>query len=397
MTPGLPPPELLLVRYGELALKGGNRAVFERALVRNIQHATRDVSPVTIARTTGRITVTPERRALEVARRIQDVFGIKSVSPAWGAPLEPEAIAEVAGAVFDDALADVPPGRIVTARVRTNRAEKRFPMTSTELDRFVAERILPGPERVRVKLKDPELQLEIDVRSERAYVFLKRLPGPGGLPVGTLGRALCLLSGGIDSPVAAWMAMKRGCRVGFVTYHSAPYIGEGSKKKVLDLARALGRYQLRSRLYVVPFTEIQVAIRDSAPESYRTVLYRRMMQRIAARLARVDGYKALVTGECMGQVASQTLENLICIGAATEMHVLRPLIAFDKEETIVIARRIGTFDISNRPDPDCCTVFQPARPMIRGKLAECLAAEDQMDVEGLIDRACAGVETTAID
>lgn len=397
MTAPLPPPELLLVRYGELALKGGNRAVFERALVRNIQHAIRDISPVTVARTSGRITVRPERRALEVSRRVQEVFGIKSVSPAWGAPLEPEAIAEVAGAVLDDALADVPPGRIVTCRVRTNRAEKRFPMTSTELDRYVAERILPGPDRVKVKLDQPEMQVEIDVRSERAYVFLKRLPGLGGLPVGTLGRALCLLSGGIDSPVAAWMAMKRGCQVGFVTYHSAPYLGEGSKKKVLDLAHALGRYQQRSRLYVVPFTEVQVAIKECAPESYRTVLYRRMMQRIAARLAREDGFQALVTGECMGQVASQTLENLTCIGAATDMPVLRPLISFDKEETIGIARRIGTLDISNRPDPDCCTVFQPTRPIIRGKLAECLAAESEMDLQGLVDRACAGVETLAID
>jgi len=249
-----------------------------------------------------------------------------------------------------------------------------------------------GEHKVVVDLHTPEVEVEIDIRSERTYVFLKRLPGPGGLPVGTLGRALCLLSGGIDSPVAAWLAMKRGCEVGFVTYHSPPFIGDASRKKVRDLVRVLRRYQNSACLYVVPFAEVQTAIRDGAPEAYRTVLYRRMMQRIATRIAQERSYQALVTGECLGQVASQTLENMTCIGAATHLPVLRPVLCFDKEEIISIASSIGTFDISKIDEPDCCVVFQPKRPIIRGKVDVCLDIESELDVAGLIDRAVEGIE-----
>ncbi len=385
-------PEILLIRYGELALKKKNRRVFEQALAANIRELCAPISKVHVERRGGRMIVTPSRRAMEVAHCAARVFGIKSVSPAWGAPTQPEAIVPVAQALLDDGLADYPEERAVTCRIRTSRAEKRFPYTSTEFDRFVAERILKGPERTKVQLKRPEMELGIDIRSERTYLFLKRLPGPGGLPVGTLGRALCLLSGGIDSPVAAWMAMKRGCRVAFITFHSYPYIGEGSKKKVADLARALTRYQAHCRLFIAPFAEVQEAIRDTAPPAYRTVLYRRMMMRIASRMAGRKRYSMLITGESLGQVASQTMENMTCIGDAAGLPVLQPLICFDKEETIEIARRIETFDLSNIPEPDCCTVFQPDRPMIRGQIKDCEAAEAEMDVDGLVARAIAGVE-----
>lgn len=390
-------PDVILVRYGELALKRGNREHFERALVRNIRRATRGLSELDVERRTGRVFLFPRRRTASVARRVQDVFGVKSVSLAWTTPSDPESIVETSRRLLEDALSRVEPGRAVTFRVRTSRADKRFPMSSPELDRYVATRILPGPERVRVQLVAPELELGIDVRPERSYVFLERLPGPGGLPVGTLGRALCLLSGGIDSPVAAWLTMKRGCHVGFVSFHSPPFLGEGSKRKVLDLARALARYQLRSALHVVPFTEAQTAIRDAAPEPYRTVLYRRMMQRMATRLAGVRNYRALVTGESLGQVASQTLENITCIGDASGLPVLRPLITFDKEEAIDIARRIGTFEISMRNEPDCCTVFQPSRPVIRGRIEDCEDAEARIDVEGLVIRALEGTEVFVVE
>ncbi len=396
-SPLLAQPELVLVRYGELALKGGNRGEFERALARNIRYATQSIASVKIQRRSGRLSVRPERRVMEVARRMQDVFGIKSVSPAWAVPSQPEAIADVARKVFEDALADHPADRPIRFRVSTTRAEKRFPLTSPELDRYVATCILPGTQRVCVDLDDPELELGIDVRSEKSYVFSKRLPGPGGLPVGTQGSALCLLSGGLDSPVAAWMSMKRGCRVGYVSFHSQPYLGEGSKKKVLDLACALSRWQGRSRLHVVPFAAIQERIRDMAPESYRTVLYRRMMQRIASRIADRDGYGALVTGESLGQVASQTLENMALIGAATELLVLRPLGGFDKEEIIDIARRIGTFELSNVPEPDCCTVFQPTRPVIHGRLDVCLEAEAALGVDDLVQSALASTVTVKVE
>jgi thiamine biosynthesis protein ThiI len=400
-APPLAPPELVLVRYGELALKGGNRRQFEDRLARNIRDAVSAISPVKVERRRGRLAVVPERRTEDVAFRLQEVFGIKSVSPAWGTPSQAEAIAHCARPVLLDALSAMPPEREITFRVHASRGDKSFPMTSTDLDRFVAERVMPGLGRLRVRLDDPELELGIDVRAERSYVFVHRLPGPGGLPVGTLGRGLCLLSGGIDSPVAAWMAMKRGLHVAFVTFHSHPYVGDASKRKVVEIARILARWQQpESRLFVAPFAEIQTAIRDVAPESYRTVLYRRMMQRIAARIAAPiaggNRLSCLITGESLGQVASQTLENIACIEAAARAQVIRPLIGFDKEETVAIARRIGTFEISSRQEPDCCTLFMPARPVIRGKIEACESAEARLDLQGLLDRACAGIEAIEI-
>ena len=385
-------PTLALVRYGELALKGRNRGMFERALMKNLRAALAPITPVRIDRVRGRLAVFPERRHLEAARRLAEVFGIKSVSPAWFAPLDVDDIVEVGKRVLRDALANLPADQARTFRVRCTRAEKRFPLTSVELDRRVADGVLPGHEHLRVQLEDADVTLGVDVRPEGAYLYSRRLPGPGGLPVGTLGRAMCLLSGGIDSPVSAWLAMKRGCEVSFVTFHSYPFIGEASRRKVIELARRLARFQPRTRLFVVPFTEVQVAVRDASPEAYRTVIYRRMMQRIASRLAVQDRCGALVTGESLGQVASQTLENLSRIEEAAELPVLRPLIAFDKEESIALARRIGTFELSSSPEPDCCTVFQPRHPVLRSRAVDCARAEARLAVEALVERAVAGAE-----
>jgi len=390
-------PEAVLVRYAEIALKKGNRSAFERALVRNLREAAEPLSPLRVERTFGRITVVPERRTPRVAARLAEVFGVKNVSPVWGAETHPEEIARVGKALVADALAQHPGPRPIPFRIRVRRAEKRFPMTSTELEHFLGPHVLPGPEEVKVDLTGAQMTLGIEVRAERTWLFLRTLPGPGGLPVGTLGRALTLLSGGIDSPVAAWLAMKRGCRLAYLSFHSAPYVGERFVKKVTDLVRALTRWQAQARFYVTPFAEVQTAIRDGAKEAYRTVLYRRMMQRIAARLAAEHRYGALVTGDSLGQVASQTMENMICIGAATPLLVLRPLLTFDKEEIVALARRIETFELSNVPEPDCCTVFQPTKPVIRGRLEECLAAEAALDVEGLVERAVQETEVRLIE
>lgn len=391
-------PRLVLVRYGELALKGKNRHVFERALARNVKHACTPIADVTVERRHGRMAVLPARRVEEVARRLQQVFGITSVSPATGAVATPDAILAAADQALEEALAPVPADARLTFRVECSRGDKSFPMTSPELNRWLAERLLPTHgDKLTVHLQDPELTLGVDVRSEGAYVFARRLQGPGGLPVGTLGRAVCLLSGGIDSPVAAWMAMKRGCSVSFVSFHSHPFIGDASKRKIERLVRSLARWQPRNRLFVVPFTEVQTAVRDLAPEPYRTVLYRRFMQRIAARVARRDRAGALITGESLGQVASQTMENLTCIGAASELPVLRPLVGFDKQETIAVARRIGTYDLSILPEPDCCTVFMPRKPVIHGRLSECEEAESKLDVSGLVGRALCGMEVIDVE
>jgi thiamine biosynthesis protein ThiI len=272
--------------------------------------------------------------------------------------------------------------------VSAKRTDKRFPMTSPELNRFVAER-LPAElvARLAIDLDQPELELGLHVRKGTSYAFAARLPGAGGLPVGTVGRVVVLFSGGIDSPVAAWMAMKRGCAAVLLAFHSYPWVGQGFERKVEALARVLARFQPRTRLVLAPLAEIQVAVRDSAPSPYRTVLYRRMMQRIAGRLARVERAGAVVTGESLGQVASQTLPNLTLIEEAGDLPVLRPLIGLDKTEIIERARRIGTFALSIANEPDCCTVFQPEHPVIHGRREECLEAEAKLDVEGLVTRS----------
>lgn len=392
----MPPPRVVLVRYGELALKGGNRTEFELTLMRNIRSACANVAPVRVEREHGRLFVFADERMESVARRLTQVFGISSVSPAWEAPSEPDAICGVARGVLEDALAAQPAGARPPFRVLSRRVDKRFPLTSMQLDRYVAEHILRVDDPLVVELEHPELVLGIEVREKTSYLFARRIAGPGGLPVGSLGRVLCLISGGIDSPVAAWMAMKRGALCSFVTFHSHPYIGDEAKDKVVELVRVLSRWQPRSRLFVAPFAAAQVALRGAATngyeDSYRTVLYRRMMQRIASAIADAEGAKALVTGECMGQVASQTLENLTCIGAAAQLPVLRPLIAFDKQETVDIAQRIGTFALSAVQTPDCCTLFMPRKAVTRGRLAVCEEIESRLDVPALVADSVARAE-----
>lgn len=391
--------ELILIRYGELALKGGNRAFFEKRLAENIEAAASSIARTKVYRERGRMTAVlkenPER-ALAVARRLQEVPGITSISPCIGTDPDPELLSEIINAELATRL-EFETGPI-TFRIRARRADKRFALTSVELNRYIAERLPQNLwDKLKVQLDRPELEVGIDVRDKRTYVYLDRLPGIGGLPVGTLGRTVCLLSGGIDSPVAAYYAMRRGCRVYFISFLSPPYIGEPTRQKILSLVRKVGRFQPRSHVHFVPFTEIQEAIRDHCPEPYRTVLYRRFMQRLASKVARRNRARALVTGESIGQVASQTLENIACIESAASLPVIRPLICFDKDETVEVARRIGTFDISSQPEPDCCTVFMPAAPVIRGRAEECLEAEAMLDQQGLIERALRGTEIIEVE
>jgi len=391
--------ELILIRYGELALKGGNRAFFEKRLADNAEAAAAPIARIKVYRERGRMTAVlkehPECSAA-VARRLQEVPGITSVSLCLGLEPDPEAISSVVNAELFERL-EFERGPL-TFRISSRRADKRFPMTSVVFDRWLADRIPPELwPKLKVELRAPELEVGVEIRDTRAFVYLDRLEGIGGLPVGTLGRAVCLLSGGIDSPVAAYMAMRRGCRVSFVSFLSPPYIGEPTRQKILSLVRKVGRFQPRNFVHFVPFTEIQEAIRDLAPAPYRTVLYRRMMQRLASRIARRGKAHALITGESIGQVASQTLENIACIEAAAALPVIRPLICFDKQETVAIASRIGTLDISNLPEPDCCTVFMPSAPIIRGRIDDCLAAEAALDMGGLVRRALVGTEQVEVE
>jgi thiamine biosynthesis protein ThiI len=293
-----------------------------------------------------------------------------------------ESIEEAASLVMKEVLAKE---ESPSFKVETTRSFKGFPMTSMELSAHLGERILKEFKNLKVRMKEPEVLLNVEVRSEEVLLSALHKKGAGGLPVGSTGKVVVLLSGGIDSPVAAYMAMKRGARAIFINYHSYPFIPHTSLDKIKSLVKAFSPYQGRSLLYVIPFSEIQVTIKKNCPEELRTVLYRRMMMRLAEKAAEEAGALALVTGECLGQVASQTLENIGCINEATRLPVLRPLIGFDKVETVRIAEEIGTYPISIQPFPDSCTVFKPRRPKIRANLKMVCAAEERLDVAGLVE------------
>jgi thiamine biosynthesis protein ThiI len=390
-------PGALVVRYGEIALKGGMRSEFERRLCANLRVALPPLPGLTVERTRGRILVraaVPLDAAVPAATR---VFGVTSVSAAHEVPAQEDAIRTEARALTAAALAGAHAGRArVAFGVRVNRADPRFPLSSNQLASRLGADLQQLHPQLHVHLDAPELNFEVDVREERALLFVERTPGPGGLPVGTLGRGLCLLSGGIDSPVAAWLAMRRGLRVEFVSFLSPPHTGAQTVAKVRRLAEHLAAWQPVTWLHLVRMTAVQDALRAGTPDPLHTVLDRRAMFRMASRLARRRHARALITGESLGQVASQTLENLACTEEAARMIVLRPLIAHDKVDTMALARRIGTLAISELPAPDSCTVWLPRSPVLRSRIGEAQAAEAQVPLEALERQALLEVESQRI-
>jgi tRNA uracil 4-sulfurtransferase len=389
-------PEVVLLRWGEIFLKGNNRGFFERALVDKARRSVDKIPGVTIDRTHGRLVVWPgEGGARRVVRALERVFGVSSVSPARVVPRGLETIAaaavEVARAEATRHVAHVGKSG-PTFKVESRRSDKRFPVGSMEMSREVGAAIV-GALGLPVDVHTPQFTVGVEIGYEHAFVFAEVVPGPGGLPVGVTGRVELLLSGGIDSPVAGWMLMKRGCALGATYFHSFPYTGEKTQDKVERLARALAGWQLEPlRLAVVPFTDAQKALRDAAGDGkYAVVLYRRMMMRIAERIAKKAGAKALATGEALAQVASQTLENLGVIGAATTMPLLRPCLGHDKLETIALAQRIGTFETSIEPYDDCCSLFVPDHPETRAKLDVVETIESKLDIKALADDCVARV------
>lgn len=386
-------PNSLVIRYGELGLKGGNRTTFEHTLCDNLKAALHDVPDLKIGRQRGRITCHASIDLTPYAERAAKVFGITSVSPATTTYLDPELIIARAVECVAEALANNFAGRDeVSFRITVKRANKQFPLRSRDLTQQIAEAVLPAFPQLKVDLHNAELNLEVDIREELASVFARRYKGYGGLPVGSMGRGMCLLSGGIDSPVAAWMCMKRGLRMEFISFYSFPHVGPQTREKIIQLAERIAEYQPRTILHMVPFAAYQEAIRDNCPASYRTVLYRRAMQRIATAMAKRNRCKALITGESLGQVASQTMQNIAAIEDASGLPVLRPLIGMDKVEAIELAKRIGTFELSILPVPDCCTVFQPESPVIHGSAAEAQLAEANLDIATLTYEAVIGAE-----
>lgn len=378
---------LVVVHYKELALKGRNRPWFVKLLMRHLRAALRGLDVVSVKSVMGRVELELGERAPweEVRERMSRVFGIANFSYASRGPLEFDPLAdEILGALGDRHPASF--------RVSVRRSDKRFPLTSPEIEREVGGRIKEA-RGWHVNLSQPELTIHIEMLPDRAFFFFDKEPGAGGLPTGTGGRMACLLSGGIDSPVAAYRMMRRGCSVLFVHFHSYPILSRASQDKVREIVRLLTRHQLRSRLLLVPFGELQQQVVLSCPAELRVVIYRRLMIRIAERLARRWRAKALITGEVIGQVASQTLENLTTIAAASSMEILRPLVGMDKDEIADHAARIGTLPISNIPDQDCCTLFTPRHPATRARMDQVLAAEQALPVEAMVEAAVVGATT----
>ena len=378
---------LILVRYGEIFLKGLNRPYFIRALIRKIRYALRGYG-ADVHVHDGRIFVRGMQDPDACMERIVKVFGVHSVSPALEMPKDDfEAICRQAVEMTRDLTG--------TFKVEARRSDKRYPMNSPAINEEVGYRILQANPNLRVDVHHPDYRLNIEIR-DMAYLYVRNIPAVGGMPVGTNGNATLLLSGGIDSPVAGWMIAKRGVQINAVHFHSYPYTSDRAKEKVLDLARKLSFSCCGIKVFVVPFTEIQMAIHEKCPEEYTTLIMRRYMMRIAEKIARQEACEALITGESIGQVASQTMTALGTTDSVVEMPVFRPLIGFDKSEIIDTARKIGTLEISELPYEDCCTVFTPRHPATHPKMEKILEGESRLDTEALIARAIEGVEVIRV-
>jgi thiamine biosynthesis protein ThiI len=371
-----------VVHYGEIGLKGRNRPFFERALARNIARRLDDVGVAQVERLRGRFVVHLEKEQDEAvwAQALGTVFGIAHFAPAF---LVGRTMVAIRAAV----LARLPECPVESFAIRAVRADKTFPLTSPEIECELGAAI---QERTGwpVRLKDPVLTISVEVLRDRAIVSLGRLPGPGGLPVGVSGRVGLLLSGGIDSPVAGWMMLKRGCRVIPIHFHSRPFGNwRGSEARARRLVRALQPYGMAAELFAVPIGRQQREIAVLAPDTYRVILYRRLMVRVAERLIRQEGGKALATGESLGQVASQTLEALSVVEQAAEIALLRPLVGLDKQEIVDRATGIRTFELSQLPGDDCCQFLMPGRVETRPRFEDVLAAEQKLDMVRLVQDA----------
>jgi tRNA uracil 4-sulfurtransferase len=371
----------VVVHYQEIALKGNNRPWFVSRLARNLRTATKGVGVREVRVLMGRIELILDDGAdwPIVRERVSQVVGIANFARAGRAPLDVEAIAR-------EILNDLGDRETDTFRVSARRADKRFPLTSPEIEREVGGRIKDA-RGWRVDLSHPALTIHVEALTGEAFYYFGREPGAGGLPAGTSGRVVCLLSGGIDSPVAAWRMIRRGCRVIFVHFHSYPILSRASQEKARELVGILTRFQYDSRLYLVPFGEIQQRVVLAVAPPLRVVIYRRLMMRIAEAIALRARAQSLVTGEVVGQVASQTLENMSAIDRVVTMPVLRPLVGMDKDEITLEAQRLGTYPISIIPDQDCCTLFTPRHPATKARLSDVEAAEAPLPIDEIVTAA----------
>ena len=382
--------EMILLKLGEMVLKGLNRRSFEDKLQANIYRRLNNLGQFRVYTRQSTTYVEPMTDACDMDgawEALTRVFGVVGLSRARACEKDKDAILAAAREYLDDKLSAAR-----TFKVETKRADKTFPMTSIQLSQYVGGELDELYPDLKVDVHHPELTVHIEVRDYAAFVHADPEPGAGGLPVGINGRAVSLLSGGIDSPVASWMIAKRGVALEMVHFFSYPYTSNEAKEKVIDLARLLTPWCGRLTVHVVPFTAIQEELRRSVPQELFTLVMRRFMMRISEKVAQRCGARALVTGECLGQVASQTMEAMAVTGAVASLPVLRPVVGMDKEDIVKIARKIGTFETSILPYEDCCTVFTPRHPRLRPTLEELEAAEQGLDIAGMVQAAVDGIE-----
>ncbi len=399
MNEGLNTQHIFIVRCGEVALKGLNKPYFERMLVDRIRKRLAKIAvpdhSIETKRVEGLIFVRADKfyDRQEIINQISKVFGVASISPAMEAEENLDAIGEVAVSYMMDIINE---RGIKTFKVDSKRADKNFPIKSPDISRIIGAKVLKGCKVLSVDVHNPDVELLVDVRRDVAYVFDKKISGFGGLPLGTNGKGMVLLSGGIDSPVAAWMMAKRGMMIDAIHFHSYPYTSERAQVKVEELAKLVADYCGRFNMYTVNLLPIQEKIVENCPEEETTILVRRFMMRIAEKVAQEKGSTMLITGENLGQVASQTAEALVVTDACVGMPVMRPLIAMDKTEIMERAQEIGTYEKSIEPFEDCCTVFLPKHPTTKPKLEKILQSESKLDVEGLVEAAVKSKELIVI-
>ena len=387
--------EIMLLKQGEMVLKGLNRRGFEEKLMGNAKRRLKKYGQFRVYTRQSATYVEPVNDDCDFEgawEAMQKLFGVVGLCRAASCPKDKDAIVACAKEYLGDKLSAAH-----TFKVETKRADKTFPLNSIQLSQYVGGELDDFYPNLTADMHDPEVTVHVEVRDYEAFVHADPEPGAGGLPIGVGGRALSLLSGGIDSPVASWMIAKRGVIVDMIHFYSYPYTSPEAKEKVLDLARLLVPYTGKQCVHVVPFTKIQEELRRSCPEELFTILMRRFMMRIACRVAEKNGIQALVTGESVGQVASQTLDAMACTNAVCTVPVLRPLVGMDKEEIVRISRKIGTFETSILPYEDCCTVFTPKHPKTKPHVEDLAEAEKALDVEALVNEAVTGIERVMLD
>ena len=386
---------ILIVKYGEIGVKGKNRYLFENKLIKNIKNMLKPLGEYNVYKEYGRIYVdVNDDNYEEVMEEVRKVFGIVGVCPGIKAEKDYDVLKATALKLIEQKIEE----GAKTFKVESRRGDKSLPLTSQEMSIDIGGYILSNvKDRIKVDVRNPEVKVRCEYRELNTMVYTDSVPGYGGLPMGTAGKAMSLLSGGIDSPVATWMVAKRGMDIECIHFHTYPFTSERSREKVLDLARTLSRYCGPIKVHCCNILEIEKEITEKLNREETTIHSRRFMMMITQRLAEQRNCQAIVTGESIGQVASQTIYGLTCTNAVCSLPVFRPLIAMDKSDIIDIAQEIGTYDISIVPEEDCCSVFAPKKPITKPKLERIEKSEEKLDIEALIEGAMATIETVVCE